>query len=320
MKILAPTSITLDESRLGLEADDQLVSYDPATNIDPEHYDADVLIAWANTNDQLKDAATHLEKVELVQALLAGPDQARAAGFRSGAVITSGIGLHSKTVAEHALALTLNFVRFLPTLAQHQAKNNWASELGGAQELHPENQVTTLLDAKVTIWGFGSIGQATARLFEAFGAQVTGIARSAGERAGFPVVADDQLDEVLKTTDVLVMILPNSEETKNSLDAARLAQLPERAYVINVGRGPTVNEADLIEALNSGSIAGAALDVVVEEPLPSTDPLWEAKNLIITPHSAGGRPVDPESLIAQNLQALRDELAGREAQWRNRMN
>ncbi|WP_421083885.1 NAD(P)-dependent oxidoreductase [Rothia nasimurium] len=320
MKILLPTSITLDQAALGLESGDEVVSYDPAVNIAPEHRDADVLVAWGNTNEQLKDAATHLDRVELVQALLAGPDQARAAGFRSEAVIASGSGLHSKTVAEHALALTLNFVRFLPTLAEHQAKNNWASELGGPQELHPANQVTTLLGAKVTIWGFGSIGRETALLFKAFGAEVTGVARSAGERYGFPVVATEDVDSVLETTDILVMILPNSEETQNSLNAARLAKLPNRAYVINVGRGPTVNEADLIEALNSGQIAGAGLDVTVTEPLPSTDPLWGAKNLVITPHSAGGRPVDPEALIKQNLQALRDTRAGVEANWRNKMN
>ncbi|WP_237189739.1 NAD(P)-dependent oxidoreductase [Rothia nasimurium] len=320
MKILLPTSITLNQDALGLEPGDEAVSYDPAVNIAPEHRDADVLVAWGNTNEQLKDAATHLQQVELVQALLAGPDQARAAGFRPEAVIASGSGLHSKTVAEHALALTLNFVRFLPTLAEHQAKNNWATELGGPQELHPADQVTTLLGAKVTIWGFGSIGRETALLFKAFGAEVTGVARSAGERYGFPVVATDDVDSVLETTDILVMILPNSEETKNSLDAARLAKLPNRAYVINVGRGPTVNEADLIEALNSGQIAGAGIDVTVTEPLPASDPLWGAKNLVITPHSAGGRPVDPEALIKQNLQALRDTRAGVEADWRNKMN
>lgn len=320
MKILLPTSITLDQSALGAEPADQLVSYDPLRPLEAQDYDADVLVAWGNSTDQLKDCAQKLQKVELVQALLAGPDQARAAGFRPEAVIASGSGLHSKTVAEHTLALALNLVRFLPTLAEEQAKKRWATELGGPQELHPADQVTTLLGARVSIWGFGSIGQATARLFAAFGAEVTGIARSAGERAGFPVVASDEIDSLLETTDILVMILPNSEETRNSLDAARLAKLPQRAYLINVGRGPTVNEADLIEALNSGSIAGAALDVVVEEPLPASDPLWEAKNLIITPHSAGGRPVEPEALIRQNLQALRDTRAGKEANWRNRMN
>lgn len=319
MKILVPTSITLDESRLGLTSADTTVSYDPKKPLDTADYDADVLISWANTNDQLKDAAKNLSQVKLVQALLAGPDQARAAGFRSEAVITSGIGLHSKTVAEHALALTLNFVRSLPTLARHQDLNHWASELGGAQELYPADQVTTLLNAKVTIWGFGSIGQQTAHLFKAFGAHVTGVARSAGERSGFPVIATEDIDEQLEKTDILVMILPTSDSTANALNAEKLAKLPQRSYVINVGRGTTVDEQALIAALEQEEIAGAAVDVVVEEPLPADSPLWEAKNLVITPHSAGGRPVNPEELIAHNLQALRDVEAGKQPQWRNKM-
>lgn len=320
MKVLLPTSIGLEINRLGLAPEDQVIAYNPREAIDPQHEDADVLVAWGNANWQLRDAATRLQNLGLVQALLAGPDQARAAGFNPGVVITSGVGLHSLTVAEHALALSLNLVRFLPTLAGHQAQKHWASELGGLQELHPQGQLTTLLDAHVTIWGFGSIGQAAARLFAAFGAQVTGIARSAGERAGFPVLAESDLDKVLPETDLLVMILPQSEQTYQALGAHQLELLPSHAYLVNVGRGSTVDEAALAEALRQGSIAGAALDVTATEPLPADDPLWEAPNLVITPHAAGGRPVNPEALIAQNLQALRDERAGRPANWRNRMN
>ncbi|MDO4916620.1 MAG: NAD(P)-dependent oxidoreductase [Rothia sp. (in: high G+C Gram-positive bacteria)] len=320
MKILAPTSIELDESKLGLQADDELVAYDPQANLPEDTYDADVMIIWANSSEQLADAAKNLHSVKLLQALLAGPDQVRGAGFRSEAVITSGVGLHSLTVAEHTLALALNFVRFLPTLAKAQEDNRWASELGGAQELYPKDQLTTLLNANVLIWGFGSIGQETARLFDAFGAHVTGVARSAGMRGGFPVITDEQLREYLPKTDVLVMVLPASEETKDSLNIEVLKQLPSRAFIINVGRGVTVNEADLIDALNKNEIAGAALDVVSEEPLPSDNPLWNVPNLVITPHAAGGRPVNPEELIAQNITALRANVAGDETQYRNKMN
>lgn len=318
MKILLPTSVALDESKLGLQDGDTTVSYDPKKPLDSADYDADVLVAWANTGEQLADAAKNLKQVRLVQALLAGPDQARAAGFRDEAAICSGVGLHSLTVAEHALAMTLHFVRFMGTNYENTQKGYWADELGGAQELHPADQVTTLLDSNVTIWGFGSIGQATARLFKAFGANVTGVARSAGERAGFPVITEDQLNEQLEKTDVLVMILPSSDETEKALNAERLSHLQKRSYVINVGRGITVDEDALLEALNSEQIAGAGLDVTAVEPYPADGPLWEAKNILITPHAAGGRPVDPESLIAQNLQALRDEEAGQEADWRNK--
>jgi len=198
MKILIPTSITLDEEKLGLEPGDTVRHYNPTEPIAEEDTDAEVLIAWANTADQLAGSARRMKNVGLIQALLAGPDAVRAAGFTPDAAICAGVGLHSKTVAEHALALTLNFVRFLPTLAQATAEHRWAEELGGAQELHPKDQVTTLLDANVLVWGFGSIGQETARLFKAFGANVTGVAQSAGERSGFPVIATEQIDEYLQ--------------------------------------------------------------------------------------------------------------------------
>ena len=219
MKILIPTSITLDEEKLGLEPGDTVRHYNPTEPIAEEDTDAEVLIAWANTADQLADSARRMKNVGLIQALLAGPDAVRAAGFTPDAAICAGVGLHSKTVAEHALALTLNFVRFLPTLAQATVEHRWAEELGGAQELHPKDQVTTLLDANVLVWGFGSI-------------------------------------------------------------------------------------------------AGAALDVTATEPLPSDSPLWDAKNIVITPHAAGGRPVNPEELIAHNIRAFRTGAAASE--YRNR--
>lgn len=315
MKILQPTSITLDESLLGLRDEDELVTYDPRQPVPVEHEDAEVLISWANTDEVLADAAQRLTRLRLIQAFLAGPDQINKAGFSDDVIVTSGVGLHDRTVSEHALALTLALVRFLPEMLDAQAERRWASERGGPQELHPEGApVTTLLDAHVTIWGFGSIGSTLAPLFEALGAKVAGVATSTGVRDGYQVVASEEMDELLARTDVLVMILPSGEKTDDALDAAVLDALPDTAYVVNVGRGSTVDESALISALKEGWIAGAALDVAKTEPLPESDPLWDAPNLIITPHAAGGRPVEPEKLLAQNLAALRGE-----AEFRNRM-
>ncbi|MCT1367077.1 phosphoglycerate dehydrogenase [uncultured Kocuria sp.] len=315
MKILLPTSISLDEAQLPLEDGDLTVSYDPQSPIPEEHIDAEVLVAWVNTDEQLADAARRMTNLRMIQALAAGPDQVAKAGFSEDVIVCSGIGLHDVTVAEHTLALTLALVRSLPTLGELQKEHVWSKELGGAQELHPAGRVTTLLDARVTIWGFGSIGTTVAGLFEALGAQVTGIARNGGERHGYRVVATEEKDEVLANTDVLVMILPNSEATHHALDAEALATLPDSAYVVNVGRGPTVDEPALIAALEEGKIAGAGIDVTTTEPLPADNPLWDAPNLIITPHSAGGRPVGGEKLIGHNLEALR----GR-GEYRNAMN
>ena len=159
----------------------------------------------------------------------------------------------------------------------------------------------------MTIWGFGSIGQTVAARFAAFGARVTGIARSAGERGGFPVRASADVDEVLPQTDVLVLVLPKSPETDNLLDARRLALLPAYAWVVNVGRGNAIDERALAAALHEGTLGGAGLDVFQTEPLPSDSPLWDAPHVIVTPHNAGGRPLHTREFITDNLQRL---LAG----------
>jgi phosphoglycerate dehydrogenase-like enzyme len=156
----------------------------------------------------------------------------------------------------------------------------------------------------VLVWGFGGIGQTLAPLLAGLGASVRGVARSAGTRAGFDVIAEDDLDGALPETDVLVMILPATPATEKALDARRLAALPRHAYVVNVGRGTTVDEDALVEALETGEIAGAALDVTAVEPLPGGSPLWDAPNLLLTPHAAGGRPVGADALVAENVAAF----------------
>ena len=306
MKILLPDSLPLAPALPeGVEA----VRYGVAAPVPDEHLDAEALVVWGNAPADLRAVAGRMPRLRWVQTLAAGPDAVLGAGFPDDVVVTSGVGLHDRPVTEHALALVLALLRRLPAALAAQAEHRWDDELGGLQPLHPEGAVTTLLDARVLVWGFGNIGQNLAPLLHALGAQVRGVGRSAGERSGFPVVAEDRLEAELEHTDVLVMILPATEATTHALDAARLAALPRHAFVVNVGRGSTVDEPALGAALTEGRIAGAALDVTEVEPLPADSPLWDAPNLLLTPHAAGGRPVGADELVAANLAAL---LAGRE--------
>jgi phosphoglycerate dehydrogenase-like enzyme len=306
VKLLLPDSVPLDPALPeGVEA----VRYDAAAPVPEEHLDAEALVVWGNAPDDLRAVAGRMPRLRWVQTLAAGPDAVLGAGFPDDVVVTSGVGLHDRPVTEHALALVLALLRRLPEAIAAQAEHRWAGELGGLQPLHPPGRVTTLLGARVLVWGFGNIGQNLAPLLQALGAQVTGVGRSAGERVGFPVVAQDQLEAELGRTDVLVMILPATEATTHALDAARLAALPRHAFVVNVGRGTTVDEPALLAALTERRIAGAALDVTEVEPLPADSPLWDAPNLLLTPHAAGGRPVGGDELVGTNLAAL---LAGRE--------
>jgi phosphoglycerate dehydrogenase-like enzyme len=301
VKILLPTSMPLSPN-----LPDGVVGVQVAVRnrIPDVVRDADVLVAWANPDGLLRQEAERLTALTWVQSLAAGPDHVLEAGFRSEVIITSGRSLHDLPVAEHTLALVLAAARRLDLTTRAQIGRRWAGELGGLQPSDNSRRFTTLRGASVVIWGFGSIATTLGPYLEALGARVTGVARSAGERAGFPVVAQAELSAVLPTADVLILILPATAETRGSLDVDVLALLPSRAWVVNVGRGATVEEDALVAALQEGRIAGAALDVTRTEPLPVDSPLWDAPNVIITPHAAGGRPLGADELIAENVRAF----------------
>ncbi|MFF2833332.1 NAD(P)-dependent oxidoreductase [Cellulosimicrobium cellulans] len=306
MKILVPSTIALDV-RGG--PGDEVVGYDAAAPLRPEDADAEVLVAWANAPANLADAAARLTRLRWVQTLAAGPDAVLAAGFGPGVTITSGRSLHDGPVAEHALALVLAAVRRLDVLGTAQREHRWDTAVNRAQADPATAARYTLDGARVTVWGFGSIAARLAPLLAALGAEVTGVASRRGERHGFRVVTDDDLPDVLATTDVLVSLLPALDATRHAFDAARIDQLPDHAVFVNVGRGATVDEDALVTALRDGRLGGAALDVTETEPLPETSPLWDAPRLILTPHVAGNRPQHASDLVNANLDALR---AGRE--------
>ena len=298
MKLLYPTSVALDLSDLPAEVDAQ--PYDVNETLSAEYEDAEVLIVWGNAPEMLADAAQRLEKLRWIQSLAAGPDKVLSAGFKN-VTVTSGSGLHDRTVAEHALGLLLVAARRFHLMRDAQRDGRWPGELGGLQPVQPEGDFRTLEGARVTLWGFGSIAQTLAPYLAMLGATVTGVARSAGERGGFPVHEEDALSELLPQTDVLVMVLPSSQSTKRALGRERLALLPPHAWLVNVGRGDTVDEGALVQALQEGQLAGAALDVFETEPLPQNSPLWSLDNVFISPHAAGGRPRGAADLVVRNV-------------------
>lgn len=305
MKILVPNTVTLD-----LPGSAHRVHvYQVDQPIPDEHLDAEVLVVWQNTSANLADAAERLARLKLVQTLAAGPDSVLAAGFAGNVAITSGRSLHDGPVAEHALALILAAVRRLDQLLDAQKSATWDRAYNAAQSSPDTEQLYTLDGANVTIWGFGSIAGRLAPLLAALGANVTGVAGSRGERYGFPVAAAEELPDVLRTTDVLVSILPATPDTYNALNDELLRALPESAIFVNVGRGATVDEDALVAALQEGRLRAAALDVTQVEPLPSDSKLWSAPNLIITPHVAGNRPKGSSQLVLANLSALQEGRA-----------
>ncbi|EGS18425.1 uncharacterized protein CTHT_0064520 [Thermochaetoides thermophila DSM 1495] len=311
MKLLYPNTLKLDPSAIAGFPTVTLHLYDArAPTIPDELLDAEILVTWANSPANLKFAAQNMPNLRWIQSLAAGPNDVLNAGFdRSRITVTTGSGLHDRTVAEHTLGLLLNAARRFYEMRDYQLQGKWPGHLGGPQPDREKGTFRTLRDANVLVWGFGNIAKCLTPLLTALGARVRGVARRAGVRAGVEVFTEDKLPDLLPETDALVMILPGDPSTRHALNKERLALLPKHAWVVNVGRGTSVDEDALFEALEKGEIGGAALDVFETEPLPEGDKLYKAPNLILSPHAAGGRPQDSEELIVYNLRRF---LAGQD--------
>ena len=189
---------------------------------------------------------------------------------------SSGYGV---TIAEHVVMVTLMLLRRMPEYEAVVRAHSWSRQL----------PIRSIRDNTFTILGTGNIGANVAQRLRGMGAaRITGLSRTGRSVEGFDeVLPISRLDDVLPETKILVMALPSTPETENILSRQRIALLPPDAYVINVGRGSALDQDALTEALNSRKLAGAALDVMVPEPLPPDHPMWNARNLILTPHVSG---------------------------------
>lgn len=304
MKVLVPDSLplTFDNSLHDIE----FISYSVSTIDFSGVQDAELLVLWTNTDANLKAAVSQLTNLRLVQTLAAGPDHALSAGFADHIPIASGRSLHDKPVTEHALSLILESVRRLDDLLDSQKNSYWNSEYISAQAAPETSNLYTLNGAKILIVGFGSIASQLAPLLTALGAEVRGAARSSGQRSGYEVIEISKISEVLSEFDLVISLLPYSIDTEKFFGTEFFAHMKKSAIFVNVGRGKTVDEDSLVNALNNSVIRRAAIDVTYIEPLPADSPLWKCPGLIITPHVSGGRPLESEKLISANAQNIRD--------------
>ena len=244
--------------------------------------EADVLLVsglWRN------EMIAKAPRLAFIQSISAGLDQysrddLRAAGIR----LASAQGANERAVAEHAIALILALARQLPQGRDNQTALKWRGMISDIAQREDELGGKTLV-----IVGMGRIGSRLATLAKAFDMRVIGVKRdpSKGQGAADAVVAQGRLLDVLPEADFVALTCPLTPETEKLIDARALAAMKRSAYLVNVARGRVVDEPALIKALADGTIAGAAVDCAWEEPLPATAPLWTAKNIMITPHTAG---------------------------------
>jgi phosphoglycerate dehydrogenase-like enzyme len=261
-----------------------------------------------SSGEGLVDLVRRAPRLAWVQARNAGGGEQLGAALQlapgelDGITVTTSSGVHAGPLAEFAIFGLLAFAKELPQLLRDQRKRHWPAGQ------HP---VGELRGRTLLLIGVGAIGTETARLASAFGMHVLAVKRSLA--GGVPHVDElhpvSDLRALVARADGIVVTLPATDATRGLVDAETLAAVKPGAVLVNVGRGAVIDEVALIERLQDGTLAGAALDVFAEEPLPQDSPLWGLENVIVSPH--GIALVEAEEpriveLFIDNLRRRRD--------------
>lgn len=297
-----PTLVVLHSSDLPPGLDERVASggtttvrYATADKLADSLPGADALLVWDFTiGDVVRKSWDSVDALRWVHTASAGVDRLIFDEMRASDItITNSRGVFDTAMAEYVLGMVLAYAKDLPRTLRQQDRGEWR---------HRETE--TIADKTAVVVGGGPIGATTADLLRAVGMRVYLV----GRRARPGVLAAEELTGLLGDTDYLVLAAPLTDQTRGMVNAELLARLPERARLINVGRGPLIVEDDLVAALRSGTVAGAALDVFETEPLPDGSPLWTMPNVIVSPHMSGdviGWRQSLVGLFADNLARYR---------------
>ena len=249
--------------------------------VDEEIGDAEIVVAWSIRPEQIAAAKTlrwiHSPAAAVHQLIF--PEL-----VNSDIILTNAREVHGPVVAEHVIALIFALAKKIPGSVRLQEKHVW-----GQQILWDElPRVREVAGATLGLIGLGSIGGAVAKSAKALGMRVIAVREhpEKGSEGADAVFGPAQIDEVFRQSDYVVLAAPVTTSTKAIANAERLALMKDDACLINVARGPLVDETALSAALRGKKIGGAALDVFPKEPLAADSPLWDVPNLLITPHTA----------------------------------
>jgi len=227
------------------------------------------------------EVAGQLPALRWVCSMAAGVDKLLVPDLAPGVAVSRVVDPDQALgIAQYVVALAMNHVRQLPLYAAQQQQKQWRRHPMGAAR------------SRVAVLGWGAIGREIGRVMQALGFEVSGWRSNSGP-----------LHELLARSEIVVNALPLTTQTEGLLDAAALAAMPRGAYLINIARGQHLVEADLIAAVRSGQLAGAALDVQMIEPMLADDPLWSEPGITITPHIAGQS--SPDMVASQFIAGLR---------------
>jgi phosphoglycerate dehydrogenase-like enzyme len=266
--------------------------------------DAEVLLLGSVPASVLDHVVARSPRLRWIHSASAGVDRVTTAAVRErGLLVTNARGVFSRPIAEYVVMMSLAIARRLPQLLELQRERTW-QPLRGRE----------LGELTVGIVGYGSIGVEVARLLAPFGCRVLATRRhperGAGDAPNVELYGLDELGEVLRGSDIVVVAAPLTDETAGLIGAEQLAEMREDAWLINIARGRLLDELALRRALEAGWIGGAVLDVFSEEPLPPDSPLYGTPNLIMTPHTSWSSDRVAERSIALFVENLRRFRAG----------
>jgi phosphoglycerate dehydrogenase-like enzyme len=251
-----------------------------ADELGPALAEARVLYIWTGSRPEVKRILENAPKLEWIQSRSAGLDSLLFPELVEHAVVlTNGSGTFSQSLGEFVITGALYWAKDLPRMLRSKAARRW-----------DVFEVFELSTQTMGIVGHGDIGRAIARRAKAFSMRVLALRRDPAPRAGDEdvdrVYATEDFHEMLPECDYVVAAAPLTPATRHLLSTAEFQRMKSGAIVMNVGRGPVIDEAALADALRSGRIRGAALDVFEVEPLPSDSPLWDLDNVLISAHTA----------------------------------
>lgn len=299
-KIISPLTFNAEQIAQvkAVAPDYQLVTEAEQASL-AEISEAEIIFGWS---DKFAPLLKQDNQLKWLQTKSVGVDYLPLTQLAAQNIITTTTnGANAENVAQQVLSYMLVYERKLWSAFIDQQEHKW-------DRTHPVSELT---DKTLVMFGTGQIGEHVAKLAQAFGMHVIGINRHGGTKANFDEIMTFTAGEKqLAHADYVVNAMPLTAATTDYFNAALFAQMNAKTFFISVGRGPSTNSADLITALNTNQIAGAALDVVPDEPLSADDPLWDTPNLMITPHVAGFSNLEPRRnlhIFTENLkQYLKD--------------
>jgi len=266
-----------------------------AAQPDPALRTADIAFGQPDVSDCL--AGANLRWVEVTTAGYTRYDTPEfRENFRGrGAAFTNASGVFSEPCAQHVLGMMLALGRqLLPSHRDQLTDHSW-------HYFERRRDSRLLTGQTVLLLGFGAIGRRLAELLAPFGMKIYAVRRQTRSEPGVHIVPEEELTRVLPLADHVVNILSHNDSTINYVNARRLGWFKPGARFYNVGRGSTVDQRAVIEALGSGRLGAAYLDVFDREPLPPDDTLWTTPNCYLTPHTAGGRGDQDEAIVSHFL-------------------